>query len=429
MGTEMTTRGRLAGSSQELNERAAEIAPGGVNSNVRLLGPRVFFDHGKGSRLVDVDGNEYVDYLLGQGPNFLGHAPDDILDAVDAACRRGMVFGAQHDLEILAGERMLEAIQWADRIRFGLSGTEAVQAALRLARAVTGRTRFLRFAGHYHGWLDNVLAGVGPDGEAVVASAGQMASHLDDSIMIPWNDLEAVEAALDEHGEDIAAIIMEPVMLNAGSIEPRIGYLEGVRAACDAHGVVLIFDEVIAGFRVALGGAAERFGVIPDLATYGKAMAGGWPVSALAGKAEYMERFGTAEVNHSGTFNASVMACAATAATVQRLIDDPPYLALDERGERLKSGLRGLAADHGLDLAVQGLPMAFHVSFGRGPVETYGELQNLDLARYGEFSSVLVDHGIWVTGRGIWYVSAVHSEADIDETLNRADAAMKAFAS
>ncbi len=428
MDTDTKTGERLAGGSQELNERAALVAPGGVNSNVRLTGRRVFFDHGKGSRLYDVDGNDYVDYLLGQGPNFLGHAPDDILDAVDASSRRGMVYGAQHDLEIIAGERMLEAIKWADRIRFGLSGTEAVQAALRLARAVTGRTKFLRFAGHYHGWLDNVLVGVGPDGDATTVSAGQMASHLDDSIMIPWNDLEAVEATLAAHGDDIAAVIMEPVMLNAGSIEPRVGYLEGVRTACDAHGVVLIFDEVIAGFRVALGGAAERFGVTPDLATYGKAMAGGWPVSALAGKAEYMELFGTAEVNHSGTFNASVMACAATAATVKRLTEDPPYLALEERGERLKSGLRRLAADKGLDLTVQGLPMAFHVSFGRGPVETYEELQTLDLGRYAEFSSVLVDHGIWVTGRGIWYVSAAHRDADVDETLTRAEAAMNTFA-
>lgn len=414
--------------SAALRQKALTLTPGGVHSNVRLLGPQVFLDHGNGSRLTDVDGNEYIDYLLGQGPNFLGHAPADIIEAVYDASKRGMIFGAQHELEIEAGEVMLSALGWADMVRFGMSGTEAVQAALRAARAFTARKKFIRFAGQYHGWLDNVLAGVADDGSPQPLSAGQMADYLNDSIMIGWNDLAAVEAVLDERGDEVAAIITEPVMLNAGSIEPRPGYLEGLRELCDRHGVVLIFDEVISGFRVALGGAAERYGVTPDLATYGKAMAGGWPVSAVAGKAELMEPFGTGVVNHSGTLNSSVMACAAVAAAMKRLRDQPPYADLAVRGSRLQEGLRALAAEHHLDLNVQGLPMAFHVSFGHGPVETYDGLQSLDLARYAEFASVLVEHGIWVTGRGIWYLSAAHTEADIDETLNRASSAMAAFA-
>lgn len=412
--------------SEQLRARALELTPGGVHSNVRLLGPQVFIERGKGSRLFDVDGNEYIDYLLGQGPNFLGHAPDAVLDAVDAASRRGMVFGAQHDLEIQAGEAVLAAIGWADKLRFGMTGTESVQAALRAARAVTGRDKFVRFAGQYHGWVDNVLVRVDDHGAAQVASAGQVASHLDDSIMLAWNDVEVVERLLSDRSDEIAAIITEPAMLNAGSIEPADGYLEGLRAACDRHGVALIFDEVISGFRVALGGAAERYGVTPDLATYGKAMAGGWPVAALAGKERFMEGFGTAVVNHSGTFNASVMACAATAATVKRLTDDPPYPELERLGTRLQAGLRGLAAEHGLDVNVQGLPMAFHVGFGTGPVTDYASLTRLDLAGYAAFAQVLVEHGIWVTGRGIWYLSAAHTEADIDETLERAEAALSA---
>ena len=394
---------------------------------MRITGPKVFIDHAKGARLVDIDGNEYIDYLLGQGPNFLGHAPDPVLKAVAEASERGMIYGSQHELEIEAGEKVLKAVGWGERVRFGLSGTEAVQAAIRLARAVTGREKFVRFAGQYHGWLDNVLVGVDEEGNAKTVSAGQMESHLDDSIMIAWNDLAAVEGLLAARSEEIAAVIMEPVMLNAGSIEPAPAYLEGVRAACDRHGVVLIFDEVIAGFRVALGGAAERYGVTPDLATYGKAMAGGWPVSALVGKAEYMDKFGTAEVNHSGTFNASVMACAATAATIDMLTSEPPYERLAVLGERLQNGLREIAETHGVELNVQGLPMAFHVGFGKGPVRSFDELQQLDLGRYAEFSSVLVEHGIWVTGRGIWYMSAAHREADIDETLKRFSAAMTAF--
>lgn len=412
--------------SRELHARARHLLPGGVNSNVRLLAPRVFFDRAQGCRLVDVDGNEYIDYLLGQGPNFLGHAPADVLDAVDAACRKGMVYGSQHPLEVEAAELMIRILGWPEQVRFGVSGSESVQAALRLARAVTGRTRFIRFEGHYHGWFDNVLAKA-LDGQAVAATEGQV-GHFEDFVMLPWNDLAAVEEALAGEG-DIAAVIMEPIMFNSGSIEPGPGYLEGVRAACDAHGVVLIFDEVISGFRVAPGGAAERYGVTPDLATYGKAMAGGWPVSALAGPAAMMERFGTGKVNHSGTFNASVMASAATVATLRRLLEDPPYARIAGRGRRLMEGLGGLASDHDLDLNVQGVPMAFHAGFGDGPVTDYRSLGRLDADRYNDFTNALVDHGVWVANRGIWYLSAAHEETDIDETLERVETAMKASTS
>lgn len=412
--------------SDALRSRALEALPGGVNSNVRLLAPPIFFDHGKGARLVDVDGNEYIDYLLGQGPNFLGHAPDVVLDAVDAATRRGMVYGAQHLFELEAAERLLETLGWAEQVRFGLSGTECVQAALRMARAVTGRQKFIRFAGHYHGWLDNVLVRAA-NGRAEPASAGQLASHLEDSVMLPWNDLGAVESALHKEGDQVAAVLMEPVMFNTGSIEPAPGYLEGVRAACDRHGVALIFDEVISGFRVALGGAAERYGVTPDLATYGKAMAGGWPVAALAGSRSMMERFGTGEVNHSGTFNASVMACAAVIASIDHLANDPPYARLEEIGTRLKAGLVDLAEEHGITLNVQGLPMAFHAGVGQGPLTSYDDYSNLDSASYDRLVLNLIEHGVWLAGRGIWYLSTAHDEADVTVTLERVDAAMKAF--
>lgn len=412
--------------SQELRDRAESAFPGGVNSNVRLLGPPVFFEKAKGSRLWDVTGNEYIDYLLGQGPNFLGHAPDQVLDAVDEASRRGLVYGAQHALEVEAGEKLLDAIGWAGQVRFGLSGTEAVQASLRVARAVTGRVKFVRFTGHYHGWLDNVLAKFDGD-EAVPASRGQLEAHLGDSFTLPWNDLDALEGLLDERAEETAAVIMEPVMLNAGSIEPLPGYLEGVRAACDRHGVVLIFDEVISGFRVALGGAAERYGVTPDLATYGKAMAGGWPVSAFAGRDGIMDDIGTGEINHSGTFNASVMACAAVSATLDQLTEDSPYESIVEVGESLKTGLKDLAESHSIQLNIQGLPMAFHAGIGEGPIESYQGLATLDSDRYQRLVDHLIDAGVWLAGRGIWYVSAAHTSEDVDETLSRVDKAMGAF--
>jgi glutamate-1-semialdehyde 2,1-aminomutase len=422
----MTTTRSWATSAQ-LFARAGELTPGGVHSNVRLGSPHVFFARGSGAWLWDVDGNDYVDYLLGQGPNFLGHAPADITAAVGDAIADGMVFGAEYRGEVEAAELFLANLGWAQRVRFGLSGTEAVQEALRVARAATGRKLFVRFEGQYHGWMDNVLVAV--DGHrAVPASAGQLASHLQDCILLPWNDLDALATVLAQQGDEIAAVLMEPMMCNQGAIVPRPGYLEGVRRLCDRTGTVLIFDEVITGFRIALGGAAEVFGVVPDLATYGKAMAGGFPVSALAGRADLMHGIGTGRINHSGTFNASVMAVAAVTATMRRLADDPPYERIKDHGTALMAGLADRAAAHGLPLHLQGVPAAFHASLGGGPneFEDYEGLQQRDLAGYAALAGRLAQHGLWVAGRGIWYVSAAHGEAELATALERFDAALTA---
>lgn len=413
--------------SAALRERALRRTPGGVHSNVRLGGPQVFIERAKGAWLYDVDGGDYVDYLLGQGPNFLGHAPDDIVAAVERATRDGMVYAGQHPLEVAAAEAVCDALGWPERIRFGVTGTEQVQAAMRLARAATGRSKIIRFEGHYHGWLDNILVGPGERGWGP-ATAGQSAAHLADVIVLPWNDVDAVRRTMAERGTEIAGIITEAMMINSGSILPRPGFLEALRELCTAHGAVLIFDEVISGFRVALGGAVERFGVTPDLATYGKAMAGGWPVAALAGRADLMDRFGTGEVNHSGTFNSSTMAMAATLATVTRLRERPPYERISAYGDALRGHLTDLAARHGLPLRVQGLPMAFHVSFAAdgapdGDVADHRGLTRLDLARYERFAAHLVEHGVWVAGRGIWYVSAAHGDAELAATVERLERA------
>jgi glutamate-1-semialdehyde 2,1-aminomutase len=418
---------RSTARSAALREQALQVIPGGVNSNVRLLGPPLFFARAAGAWLWDVDGNDYVDYLLGQGPNFLGHANADVNRAVATACADGMVYGAQHPLEIEAAQRLCDALGWPQMVRFGLSGTEMVQAALRLARAATGRRKFVRFEGHYHGWLDNVLVSM-DGGTPGPASAGQVADYLDDAFVLPWNDARAVAALLDVRGEQIAAVIMEPMMCNTGAIPPREGYLARVRELCDTHGIVLIFDEVISGFRLALGGAVAAYGVRPDLATYGKAMAGGWPVAALAGRADLMERFGTAEVNHAGTFNASVMAMAATCAALRCLTEAPPYERIAAHGDGLMRGLRELGERHDVPLRIQGAPAAFHASFGDpDPVFDYRGLGRLDSARYTAFARELAESGVWVAGRGIWYVSAAHGPRELGETLDRVDAALHRF--
>jgi len=414
--------------SRTLGKRASEVIPGGVNSNVRLGGPRVFFAKGKGARLWDVDGNEYIDYLLGQGPNLLGHAPDDVHTRVMDATAKGMIYGAQHPQEVDAAEAVLDTLQWADQVRFGVSGTESVQAALRLARASTGRQKFIRFEGHYHGWLDNVLAQFGDDGMKP-ASAGQVGEYLDDGIALRWNDADAVRQVLELRSREIAAIITEPMMLNAGAILPENGFLEELRAMCDEYGVILIFDEVITGFRISLGGAVERFGVTPDLAVYGKAIAGGWPVSVLAGRRDLMERFGTGEVNHSGTFNGSVMASAAVLATLERLNSEMPYDAMEAHGQLLMSAIREASDVYSLGLHVQGIGMGFHVSFGvSDPIRSYRDLRQTDAARYSVLAGMLFEQGIFVSQRGVWYVSSAHGSNEADEASHRIRLACKAMA-
>lgn len=410
--------------SGELRRRACARTPGGVHSNVRLDGPDVFLKRATGARLYDVDGRDYVDHLLGQGPAFLGHAPDFLTSAVHAASCDGLILGGQGELEVRAAELVCEALDWPDMVRFALSGTEAVQAALRLARAVTGRRRVIRFEGHYHGWLDNVLI-ADRDGAWETASAGQVASHLADLTVLPWNDADLLSDLLERDGEEIAAVIMEPVMINSGVIEPGPGYLERVRRMCSRRGIVLIFDEVISGFRVGPGGAARRYGVTPDLALYGKALGGGYPVAALAGSADLMCRIGTGEVNHAGTFNAWAPGMAAVIATLEHLRDDPPYTTIIEHGTKLMAGIREIGESLGEPLRVEGLPMAFHVSFGDTEVTDYRGLRRLRLDRYASLAQVLVEHGVWVARRGIWFVSAAHGPAEFDDALTRVHAAFK----
>ena len=412
--------GRSTQLSDQWSARAARRLPGGVNSNVRLDAPSIFFERGQGAWLWDIDGNDYVDYLLGQGPAFLGHAPEPILAAVSDACRRGMVFGAQHELEVEAAELLCDILGWPDMVRFGSSGTEVVQAALRVARAATGRTKFVRFEGHYHGWLDNVLMVYGEDGSGP-ASDGQLVHHLDDCLVIGWNDLDALQALMEANGSEVAAILMEPMMLNAGAIEPRPGYLEGVRALCDRYGVVLIFDEIITRFRLALGGAAERFGVAPDLATYGKAMAGGWPVGALVGRAELMEPIGTKKVNLSGTFNANLMRAAAVVVSLEYLKQEPPYERLVRSTADLTQGLKELAEEASIPLRIQGVAGAFHASIATSDVEVHDfrDLARLDNDAYLRLVDRMIASGIWLSGRGIWYVSTAHGEDEVGITLER----------
>jgi len=413
---------------QDLQQRAMRALAGGVSSNTRLLNPHLIVERASGCRLWDADGTEYLDYLLGQGPNFLGYGPPRVVEKIVAAQHDGIIYAATHRREIEAAERVLSVLPWADQLRFGSSSSEMIQAAMRIARNATGRRIVLRFHGHYHGWFDNVQ--IRSDGDRVLpGSLGQVPDALDPMLTVEWNDAEAFSAALRDHGDTVAAVVMEPMMLNAGAIVPADGYLEHVRDLCTRHGIVLVFDETISGFRVALGGAAERFGVTPDLAVYGKAMAAGWPCAALVGRSELFSDVATGALTHAGTFNGNTIATAAVLASLDELEDRSVYRRVESVGSALIDGLTELLTHHDVPIKLQGLPMAFHARFDTGTesVTRYAQVQALDGERYGRFATKLIAAGIWVAYRGIWYVSAAHTLDDVDETIKRFDTALTDF--
>jgi glutamate-1-semialdehyde 2,1-aminomutase len=308
-----------------------------------------------------------------------------------------------------------------------------VHAALRLARGYTGREKVLKFEGHYHGWYDDQLISVMPPltqagsrekPHTVPASAGQSKRVLDDVIVCTWNDIDLLQAVVSQHGSELAAIVMEPVMCNVGCIPPRPGFLEAVRELCTEHGIVLVFDEVITGFRLALGGAQAYYGVTPDLATFAKAMANGFPISCLAGKSEIMQHIADLRVNHSGTYNSNVVATAAGLACVTELERTAPelYPRLFELGQILRDGLRQRAARLGLQVLVQGIgPIAYVAFTTREAIVDYRTWLDANNERYLRFASMMLDRGVRILGRGLWYISAAHTAEDIMLTLDTAE--------
>ncbi len=438
-GPAATPAGRYAGSAAAF-ERATGSLAGGVSSNFRSGGDPVslFFERAAGAHLVDVDGNDYVDYVLGMGPSILGHAPADVVAAVADELGRGQLFGGQTFAEVELAERFQGAIACAERVRFGSSGTEMDQAAIRLARAATGRDLIVKFEGHYHGWLDPLLVSVAPPLDVAgpadapiphLPSRGQLASSADAVVILSWNDRAALDGLFNGPLRDrIAGLICEPILCNTGVIPAEPGFLEAARALTSANGTVLIFDEVITGFRVAFGGAQARTGVMPDLAVFAKAMGSGFPIAALAGSRALMELTSDG-VLHGGTYNANVSSIAAANATLKALgeNDGAAYGHIERMGARLMAGLRAEAERIGTDLLVQGIGPVFNTTFGRGPVRNYREYFATDRARQRLFLRALLDRGVRVTARGTWFLSSAHSEADIDQTIAAAGDALAAI--
>ncbi len=426
--------------SAALLARARKVLAGGVSSEFRkyTYPHALFYTHGIGSRIFDVDGNEYLDFTLSQGPLILGHSHPYVLRSVQEYSREGQLFAGQHIREIELAEKISQLIPSAELMRFCLDGSEAVQTALRVARAKTGRQKFLRFEGHYHGWLDNVCWGISAKSleetgdrdnpNAYPWSEGLPAQSRDEFILLPWNDLELLRKTVREHHDELAAIITEPVMCNSSCILPEEGYLSGMRELCTEYGIALIFDEVITGFRLSLGGAQEYFNITPDLSVFAKAMGSGYPISVIAGRKEWMKMIEESRVIHAGTMNSGNATVAAALTTLEVLEREKPYNNLFKHGIRLMEGLKKAAADFNQNLLVQGPGPMFNTGFtSLDSIKDYRDTFTCDKAKLGRFTTALQELGIRVIGRGLWYISAAHTKQDIDLAIEKARDALKSL--
>ncbi len=431
--------------SDEMAKVGREVIPAATMSNWRRVVDYhpVYLTHGEGGRVYDVDGNEYIDFAIGYGPGVLGYSNEHVRAALHDEIDRLYVPNV-NDLEIKAAQLLTEVIPSAELVRFACSGTEAVRGALRVARAYTGRDMYVRFNGHYHGGLDHILGGIVLDAETPIPvegereddryaryanTKGRYSKAFQECYLIEWNEIPALEKLLNRFGTDIAAIIMEPVMTNNFGCFPEPGFLEGVRRLCDEYGAVLIFDEVLTGFRIGLNGAQGFFGVTPDLTTLSKALGGGFPVSSVCGKREVMDTLTKADAILGGTFNGHPLAMAAVSAAIEeyRKDDGAVFRHIEKLGGMLKEGLEEIARQHGQNLLLQGYPGALYINFtDRQRIKNHIEgCEFTDTVKAKRFGELLKARGIISTRR--FLVSAAHTERDIEVTLDRASDALRAL--
>lgn len=412
-------------------ERARHTLPGGVSTGLRAsMQPHpLFFERGEGAELVDVDGNRYIDYVLGWGPVVLGHAHPDVTAAVCAQAARGATYGAGHALEYLVAEQLVAAIPAAERVLFSNTGSEANQVALRLARAATGRRRFVKFDGNYHGWTDPFLLGYRPvDGDLhTLGTRGQNPAALADVQFATWGRADELAAVLADDAHDIAAVFVEPVLCNSGVLAPPPGFLDELRRLCSAHGVVLIFDEVITGFRVGFGGAGERYGVTPDLVVLAKAVAAGYPLSAVVGRADLIDQ-SLHGVVHAGTYNGNPIVLAAAHAAITALGAPGVYGDFERRGGALADGMRASLQRHGVAGTVHHVGSVLQLALGTTAMTSFAEFLTIDAAAHRRLEQELVDAGAFVLPGGRWYLSTAHDDDHIARTLSMFDTAVAALA-
>lgn len=438
----MSTTDTSTAASRKLFELAGHHLVGGVGSGTRSprsgwLPVPVFVESGDGAILTDVDGNHYIDYVMGQGPLILGHRPGPVTAAVvDVLENRGSLFSLAHDLEAVAADVVCARMPGVERVRFGNSGTECAAYAVRFARAFTGRTAVVRFEGHYHGWSDGLHWSAHPgssewgplDDPAVVPGSTGMPPQLAETlIVLPWNDPDALEAAFAREGERIAAIITEPILGNCGAIMPAPGYLELMRRLTTESGALLIFDEVLTGFRVAAGGAQERLSIIPDLTVMAKALGAGYPVAAFGGRGDVMEQAADGRTMHGGTYNSNPLVCAAVIAACEQTGRPGFYEDLERRGLRLADGIVELARGSGLPACHTGTGGMFQIWFADTPPSDYREAERVAaVSPFFALHSALRQRGVLIQPpqEGLWLTSGVHTDAQIDQTLEAVSDAM-----
>lgn len=425
--------------SQNLFERAAKVIAGGVNSGIRKMEQPVplYFSHGKGCRLWDEDGNEYIDFQTGQGALLYGHAPEGLAKAVYEQALRGTHWAAQSRLEIEVAERLCEMIPAAEYVRFNNSATEVVNSAFRLARGHTGKPLILKFEGHYHGWGDEGLVGYGSQPDkwgsdekpaSVHPSQGVIPEVLEKFVVVRWNDPEHLRQRVEEFRGQIAAIIFEPVLCNTCCIEPVAGLMETIRELCDRDGMLMISDETITGFRFGVGGAQKHLGFTPDLTILGKAIGGGVPFAALVGKKQYFEKIISGQVVHAGTLNSNPLCLAASKWSLDYLLEkgDSHPASIIALGQKLMKGLRELADQHNIPLRPQGPGLVFHSVMlkpgaAEGPIVDHRDYtKRQDAPRWAHLRRCLLEEGVRAIERGLWFLSLEHTEKDVDEALTKA---------
>lgn len=423
--------------SKAIYERATQVIPGGVNSATRRLSRPYSFEWAEGAYIRDADGKTYLDYHAAFGPIVLGHNDPGVNEAVRQALNGPDMVGVGiTEQEIRLAEKVVEHVPSADMALAFSSGSEATYMAVRLARGVTGREKLIKFQGTFHGWHDYLLMNIASPADKIgkkdPGSAGQLQDAIDNTIIVPFNDLAATERAIAEHPGQIAAIFMEAIPHNIGCVLPRQDFVEGLRRLCDQHGIVLVFDEVITGFRHGLGGYQSVLGVKPDISTFAKAIANGYPCAIIAGKRELMMQFSTApggKVFVGGTYNGHPVGSAAALATIAALENGTIYERTFRLGDRMRAGLTEIAGRLGIEMTVAGFGSVFTPYFMSGKIERYEDLLANDTAKDIAFRSAMTERGIFMLPLPIKrnHISAAHTEADIDRTLDVAEVVLKSL--